>query len=225
MDECNRMRTDIVLISFDFEKAFDTVEHQSILQALKAFGFGENFIEMTKIVFCQPETYILNNGFWSKPIFPTRGCQQGCCYSAGAFNIVAKILGLAIRQNQDIKGLTLNNMIVKLGQFADDLWTVSKASGPQINEILIELIHFAKFSRLHVNPEKCAILRIGPWYNSDAKYYTLKRLFWSPGPIKILGIWIYPNDLIMYHENFIDMLEVIEDKLNSWQNRNLTLLL
>ena len=224
MEEFNSKRMNGVLISFDFEKAFDTVEWKTIETAMKAVGFGEKFIEMSRIIFDRPEAYILNNSFWSNPIYPTHGCRQGCCYSPSAFNLAVEILGIAIRQNKEIRGISLHETIIKAGQFADDLWTVTQASLTQVNEILKELDNYAKFSGLHVNPEKCAILRIGPWHDTDAKFYTLKKLFWSPGSIRILGILIHPEVLVMYHENFIDMLELVEVRLLSWHNRNLSLI-
>ena len=37
-----------ILFSVDFEKSFDSVEHSFIIFALRAFGFGPNFIQLIK---------------------------------------------------------------------------------------------------------------------------------------------------------------------------------
>ena len=65
-----------------------------------------------------------------------------------------------------------------MGQFADDLW--STITPQSINPILDELNKFRSFSGLKTNPEKCTVLRIGVIKDdSDIRYYTLKKLFWS----------------------------------------------
>ena len=43
-----------LLVSFNFKKAFDTVEWESLFASLNAFGFGESFISMVKILFNEP---------------------------------------------------------------------------------------------------------------------------------------------------------------------------
>ena len=223
IDMCHHTKTNGILISFDFEKAFDTVEWPALWHALESFGFGEKFIDMIKVVFNQQETFVMNDGYWSQPIHPMRGCRQGCCLSAGSFNIVIELLGIAIQQNSSIKGFNVNETVIKAGQCADDLWTVSQAAVGEVNEILREIMSFSEYSGLKVNMDKCAVLRIGPWFDSDAKFYTLKWLFWSPTPIVILGISIYPNELIMYYENFANLLEKVDDIIGAWHNHNLTL--
>ena len=144
---------------------------------------------MSKIIFENPLICASNNGYLSEYIKATRGTRQGCCYSPIIFTFIVEILGIAIRSNKDIKGITIGKATVKSGQFADDLWASLK-NQESVNAMLKLLEEFYHFSGLRINPEKCSVLRIGPWRNSDAKYYTLKRLFWSPDSIRILGFHI-----------------------------------
>lgn len=51
------------VISLDFEKAFDRVEHDYLFGILKSFGFGENFIEWIKILYRGAIMRIKCNGF------------------------------------------------------------------------------------------------------------------------------------------------------------------
>ena len=138
--------------------------------------------------------------------------------------LVVELLGLGIRQNERIEGITINGQVIKSGQFADDLWTSLKASERNLQNTLNEKQDFGRMSGLYTNPEKCAILKIGPHRNSKAKYYLMRRLFWSPKSIKILGIYIFPEEEVMYHDNFLDTLPKAEAILNSWKYRSLTVL-
>ena len=58
-------KLDNLLISCDFEKAFDSVEWEAIFQILVAFNFGPNFLDMILTLFNEPSICVSNNGFWS----------------------------------------------------------------------------------------------------------------------------------------------------------------
>ena len=177
---------------------------------------------MVMALFTDPIVYASNNGYWSEPIYPTRGCRQGCMYSPSIFTATVEALGLGIRQNSKIVGIRIGDSLIKSGQFADDLWTVTPPSQANINEILMELQNFGEFSGLFINPEKCSVLQLGPFKDSDAKYYTLRQLYWSPGPIKILGYEIATDIQTTYRENYTKLLEKADSIINSWENRSLT---
>ena len=89
--------------------------------------------------------------------------------------------------------------------------------------MLQELESFASYSGLRINSKKCAVLKIGPFRDTNAKFYTLKKLYWSPGPIRILGMFIHPDWQLMYHDNFVESLDKVKGIIGSWSNRSQTL--
>ena len=105
-----------------------------------------------------------------------------------------------------------------MGQFADDLWSTLIATVDNLEDIMAELQRFHSFSGLQINSEKTAILRLGPFKNSEAKFYTKKKLFWSPKDIRILGFQIFPDLEVMQHKNFEILLGKVKDMLNQWSN-------
>ena len=219
IDHCNKTNQNGVIISFDFYKAFDTVEIPSLMYAFRKFNFGEHYLDIIAPIFKDAETYVMNNGYWSAPIHPSRGCRQGCCYSPLAFNVIVELLGIALRQNDNIEGFQILETLIKSGQFADDLWTATKADSKCVNEVLVVLERFRNFAGLKINTDKCAILRIGPWKDSDVKFYTLKKLYWSPGSIRILGVNLHSDPQITFEDNFTELLNKTDDILNRWENR------
>ena len=168
MNECEKNNKDSVVISFDFRKVFDTVNWSTLFEAFKHFGFRDRCIEMIKPILAGPSFTILNNGHWLEmtPIF--QGCCQGCCFSPGAFTVLVELLGLGIRWNHDIKGVKISQVEVVAGQFADDLWSNLEATSENINSMLNEIEHFCSYSGLSLNFDKCAILKVGPFCNSEA---------------------------------------------------------
>ena len=54
--------------------------------------------------------------------FPLRsGKRQGCLLLPLLFNIVLEVLAIAIRQEEEIKGIQIGKEEVKLSLFADDM--------------------------------------------------------------------------------------------------------
>ena len=212
-----------VIISFDFRKAFDALEWKSMFIALEKFGFGQNYINMVKVLFNQPTSCVINNGYWSKWFEISRSCRQGCCLSPSIFTLTVEILSLAIRQNPQIKGLYLGDTEIKIRQYADDLWSALDPTSENINNMLSTLDHFAQFSGLVINLEKSAVIRIGSLRNSNAIYYTQRKLFWSDGPVKILGIYVSTNWVEAYSSNFLNLLDTIRQICDTWSNRTLDL--
>ena len=224
MEHCEKHDKPGLLVACDFMKAFDTCEWEAIYIALAAFGIGENFVKMVKVFFTQPLACVSNNGYWSEWYTPSRATRQGCCLSPIIFDFLVEILGHKIRENLEIKGIMIAGEEIKSGQFADDLWSTLEANQENLNNLLREIDNFAEFSGLTLNAEKTNILRIGSFKDSDATFYTMKRLYWSPGPIKILGIQFITDKEEMIKLNYYDTLHKVRTILNNWAYRNLTLM-
>ena len=64
MEFCESHQQSVYVVSFDFQKAFDNVEWGAILEVLEKCGFGDFFIKMVKILFKDPKSAVMNNGFW-----------------------------------------------------------------------------------------------------------------------------------------------------------------
>ena len=60
MQNCENHHMNGLLVSFDFEKAFDTIEWEAIFHTMEKFNFGENFIKMSKILYNHPLVTLLS---------------------------------------------------------------------------------------------------------------------------------------------------------------------
>ena len=114
-----------MLVSLDFAKAFDTVEKEMIICALKEFNFGDNFINMIKTLITDTESCIKNGGWLSSWFKTERGVKQGCCVSPLLFVLVVELMAIKIRNNPNIKGITFDSQTsgyrtFKIFQYADD---------------------------------------------------------------------------------------------------------
>ncbi len=60
---CKKKNIDSVLILLDAKKAFDSVDHKYIEDTLIAYGFGDGFVNIFKMLYKDITAKILINGF------------------------------------------------------------------------------------------------------------------------------------------------------------------
>ena len=62
----------------DFEKAFDSIDHDFLIKCLRYFNFEGSFINWIKLFYSNAKSCVNNNGHHSD-FFPIqRGVRQGC---------------------------------------------------------------------------------------------------------------------------------------------------
>ena len=109
-----------MIISTDAEKAFDKIQHPFMIKTLQKVGIEGTYLNIIKFIYEKPTANIILNGEKLRA-FPLRsGTRQGCPLSPLLFNIVLKVLAMAIREEKEIKGIQIAKE-VKLSLFADDM--------------------------------------------------------------------------------------------------------
>ena len=103
-----------MIISIDAEKAFNKIQCPFMLKTLQKVGIEGTFLNIIKAIYDKPTANIILSGEKLKP-FPLRsGTRQGFPLSALLFNIVLKVLAIAIREEKEIKGIQIRKEEVKL---------------------------------------------------------------------------------------------------------------
>ena len=213
-----------LLMFIDYEKAFDTVEWEFVIECLTFFNFGNTIINWVKILYMDIKSCVINNGWFSDFFNPSRGVRQGCPLSPYLFIIVAEIFAISIRKNDKIKGININGETSKIEQYADDTYMAFLFEKESLDEIISTLDKFQIISGLKVNYDKTEILRIGSLKNSDAKLYTQKNLKWTNNPAVLLGINVGTNLEDITKQHFEKLITKIENITKIWLSRQLTLL-
>ncbi|CAG2195289.1 unnamed protein product [Mytilus edulis] len=146
-----------ILISFDQEKAFDRVEHEFIIQVLRAMNFPSNFIRWIEIIYTNISSKVIINGALSDKIEITRSIRQGCPISMSIYAVIIE----AVRRN-NIQGIQIPNHStnVKLFQHADDCSIIS-TNLTDYEKLLEEFKQFGLVSGSKINENKTEILKIG----------------------------------------------------------------
>ncbi len=207
------------VISLDFEKAFDRVEHGYLIEVLRSFGFGENFIKWIEILYKGALTRIKCNGFLTDCFKITRSIRQGCPLSALLYSLVSEPLGLAIKQKEEIIGIKIeeNNAEGKVFQYADDTTIIVKGKD-SVSEVMNVVKEFCKGSGSKINEEKTVYMRFG-------KAVVLMDCFnfKEVEQIKILGILMGKNERKVRDEMWEELVTDIERRLHFWKLRTINL--
>ena len=148
------------LLTIDIEKAFDSVDHTFLCSTLKKFGFGNNFIHWIKTILNKQESCIMNNGH-SSGYFPIlSGTHQGDPLSAYMFILAMEILFIQVRNNKNIKGITIFGFEFKLSSFADDV-SYFLQDLDSVKELLHLLEYSKQYTSLNINYETSEICGVG----------------------------------------------------------------
>ena len=117
---------------------------------------------------------VKNNGYMSDNFEIYRHIRQGCPVSALLFILCVEVLGLKIRQQNELKGFMFGyeEKAIKVSQYADDcvLFLNDKL---ELCTAIALLHNFQHVSGLELNLSKCE----GLWLGRDKNKQTNCRLF------------------------------------------------
>ena len=209
-----------IILLLDFEKAFDTVKWKYILESLKLFNFGPQFINWIQVIYCNSQSTVINNGH-SAAFFPLeRGIRQGCPLSPYLFIIAVEVMAHIIRKDNTIHGINIDNTEFKISQLADDT-TVFLSDLHSVGRVLNVIRGFENTSGLKLNLDKTIAKCIGSIKHADCRGKF--NLCWNDGPIHTLGITISNDPKVIVEENFTSRLRSIDKILTLWSTRGLSL--
>lgn len=212
-----------LLLSIDFQQAFDSVSWKFISKTLDYFNFGPSLKKWIKLFENGAESCILQNGFLSDFFYLQRGCRQGDPVSPYLFILCAEVLSLMLRKENAIKGIDINDKSYLLSQYADDTQIFLDGSETSLKVTLGLLKKFYKMSGLKINEDKTKALWIGSMSKSDLRLCREYKLDWEQGPIKILGVTFTPEVFNIWDLNSRELITKMEKVLQSWSKRKLTL--
>lgn len=213
-----------LILSIDFQQAFDSVSWKFIHKTLDYFNFGPSFKKWIHIFQNGSESCILQNGCLSEFFQLQRGCRQGDPISPYIFILCAEVLSKMIRMDNLIHGIIINNKEFKLSQYADDTQLFLDGSEASLKYTLDTLQNFYQMSGLKINVEKTKAVWIGAMCKSNRKMCREYELDWEQQPFKILGVTFTPEVFDIWRYNSIEVLQKVDKILNSWSKRKITLL-
>jgi hypothetical protein len=90
--QCHHSRREIVILKLDFTKAFDTIEHTTIIQMMQQLGFSAKWAAWVHQILSSATTSVLLNGVPGKNINYQRGVRKGDPFSPLLFVLAVDLL-------------------------------------------------------------------------------------------------------------------------------------
>ena len=156
------------MISLDFQKAFDSLEHNFLDVILKKFNFRPSLCGWIRIFYNNISSCMLNAGSTSPYFSIERGARQGDPLSQYLFILSLEMLAILIRDKPNINGIKSHDVEIQLSLYADDItgFLGDELSGHKFIEIISM---FGKFSGLELNMERSMAKWLGSKRNSVDK--------------------------------------------------------
>ena len=162
---CHHSKKQIVIIKIDFEKAFDKIEHQAILNILKAKGFGSRWLSWIEAILTSATSAVLLNRMPGKKFNCKRGVRQGDPLSPLLFVLAADFLQSMINNAKDMGQLNLpiqmqHNKDFPVIQYADDTLIIAEGDPKQLFFLRSVMNTFSLNTGLKVNFMKTMMVPI-----------------------------------------------------------------
>ena len=219
---------DTFIISYDFQQAFDSIDHDYMIAVLHEFNFGRVFINFISNIYTDRTSMVMNNGFLTNRIKINRGILQGCPISLPLFCIVAETLANKLRYNKRIQGIRIPGYkdTLKLIQYADDTNTITT----NIHTITETINEFEKFGqatgcKLKENKTKGLIIsNTNTDYLENQINQVTEGISWNENTgLKTLGIHFFTDELQTQNYNWKKVIDKLKSKTDLLKTRNLSL--
>ncbi|GJY53747.1 putative RNA-directed DNA polymerase [Tanacetum coccineum] len=159
-------KINLLLFKVDFEKAFDSVNWNFLLDIMSQMNFGPKMCNWISSCLSSSSVSVLVNGSTSKEFKMECGLRQGDPLSPFPFLIVAEVLQVMIVDacnKGTFKGLSLANdgSNISLFQYANDALFFGEWSASNARHLVRILDCFHDFSGLKINLSKSRLFGIG----------------------------------------------------------------
>jgi hypothetical protein len=146
-----------MVLKLDFQKAFDSMHWEAILQTMSARGFPAKWIGWIKEFLQTSQAQMLINGQTGKKFRIQRGVRQGDPLSRYLFILVADILQQMFKKAYKsgfLQHPILQGVPMPVLQYADDTMIILQGSVHQATLARFILDAFTKFTGLQINFRK-----------------------------------------------------------------------
>jgi hypothetical protein len=176
-----------LIISVDAEKAFDKIQHHFMIKILRKLGIGM-YLNIIKAIYDKPTANIILNGEKLKPFPLKSGMRQGCLLSPLLFNIVLEFLAMAIRQEEEIKGIQIGKEVFKISLFVDNMMLYLKDPKNSTQKLLQTINSFSNVAGYKINLQNSVAF---PYTNNEhieKEYRKTIQFTIASKKVKCLGV-------------------------------------
>ena len=150
------MQNDIYLAFIDYEKAFDKVKHDILMNDLKDIGIDGKDLRLINNLYRDQIAAVLVEGQLSDWVSIERGVRQGCVLSPDLFSLYAEFI---MRKMTHQSSLQINGTMISNIRYADDTILIAN-SDHDLQTMLTSLNEESRIRGLNINRKKTKIMVI-----------------------------------------------------------------
>ena len=211
------------MLKVDIRKAFDSVNWDFILSALRALNIPEKFVGWISECITTPTFTVCLNGSSSGFFKSSKGLRQGDPLSPYLFVLAMEVFSRVLQSRFDqgyisyhpkTSGISLSHLM-----FADDVMIFFDGTEASLHGINETLDDFASWSGLHMNRDKTHLFHAGL---SDLEAVAISRHGFPIAslPIRYLGLPLMHRKLRI--SEYEPLLDQIARKFRSWAVKSLS---
>nr|CAD1830240.1 unnamed protein product [Ananas comosus var. bracteatus] len=211
------------LLKIDFERAFDHINWDFLIDLLRARGFAPTWISWIQEILKSVNTSVILNGVPGNSFTCKRGLRQGDPLSPLLFILCVDVLFRMFQRATSsdlLQDPGIGEVRVQALQFADDLLIFLDGSPRAAAATKLILDDFAACSGLRINYDKSSLTPINL---SEAQATSLASSFGctvKAFPICYLGLPLSPTRLT--RSDYMPLIEKIDNRLAGWKGLNLS---
>ena len=182
---CMDMNIDIHVCYVDFEKAFDKVRHEKLVQILQAKNIDKGDLRIITNLYWNQRAQIIVDNEKSSEMNIKRGLRQGCVMSPLLFNVYSESIFKEALLSKNERIITYEKVISNI-RFADDTVIIA-SSAEELQRLLSRTITFCEQHGLKINVKKTKYMIITKGTDIQANINLLGRQIER-------GTWITENN-------------------------------
>ena len=181
-----QVRKNVYLCFIDYEKAFDTVRHNELLDVLKQIGVDGKDLRLIKNIYEMQRVALQLGGELTDWVDIKRGVRQGCVMSPDLFNIYAEF----VMRNIDDEGIRVGGKNINKIRYADDAVPIAD-SEDKLKTLLQNVSEHSEAMGIKINRKKAKTMVIT---KKDRSPIVCVRL--NNEEIEQVGDFLYLGSLI-----------------------------
>jgi len=232
INNANIMNEKGFLITLDAQKAFDSIDHEYLIDLLKVYNFPDEYIRWIKVLYNNLNASVLVNGYTTIKFNIEQSVKQGDALSCVLFILAIEPLIKSLKDNNLIKPISVkcdhsqDTYEVQSATYADDI-TALVSDEESIQLVINQYELFSTFSGVRLNVGKTEILALGEREFKRRSFELItkgeKITIYNQEVVKVCGIALSNDNKSTYQENIINKIVKLERQLDLWRMRNLTL--
>ena len=160
MQQCYDHQQEIFICFLDYEKAFDTVQHEPLVQILRQTGLDDKDIRIIQNLYWHQEAEVRVGGDQKTESFRVmRGVRQGCVLSPLLFNMyLEKVFSIAM-EGEEI-GIPVNGKRISNLRYADDSAIITESMA-DMQRIVEKISNTGQEYGVRINVGKTKLMFVG----------------------------------------------------------------